>query len=616
MGDAVTGGTTGGFREHFCKLSFAGHKAYVMQSAAAMQSSTDKLEIGEPLSTEKLLEYLPWLKELPPAQLKWAEGAAVLRRFKRGDLVCEEGEFGSTAFYIVSGKVDIYIANKIAHVKTRRGLGGFMARMKSFLASDKQEQRDGNTKMYIPIDASIDLSINSPIAQLTPGELFGEMTCRTFQPRSATVQACEDCVMVEFLRVILDMLMGSREVDAVTKAATKVKVATFKGTTFKVELDKKYRERSLNSHLRSVPLFASVDETFLALLNPRVELVTFGKSQVICKQGDPADAFYLIRSGMVKVSNSLPGGEMVRTYLGRGDYFGEIGLLFNQPRGATCTALDTVSLVKIGREDFEQMLTNFPLVKTKLTEVAETRMKASAKKELPRGLNLDEFLNQGLFEAQNLLIIDLDRCTRCDLCVRACAEAHDGVTRLLRDGLRYDKYLVATTCRTCRDPLCMTQCPVGSIRRKDNLEIIIEDWCIGCSKCAELCPFGNINMHPVEFMEEVKALQTTPAAAPSTLGEMPKRNASWLLSFLPKATPVGEAPKPAATKKSSKAATCDLCTDLSMPSCVYACPHDAARRVDPTNYFAGSSMAKLGAQTKKFDARTTHDEHTSFFKRK
>jgi Fe-S-cluster-containing hydrogenase component 2 len=121
-------------------------------------------------------------------------------------------------------------------------------------------------------------------------------------------------------------------------------------------------------------------------------------------------------------------------------------------------------------------------------------------------------LNQGLFEAQNLLVIDLDRCTRCDLCVRACAEAHDGVTRLLRDGLRYDKYLVATTCRTCRDPLCMTQCPVGSIRRKDNLEIIIEDWCIGCSKCAELCPFGNINMHPVEFMEEVKAAQAAPVA--------------------------------------------------------------------------------------------------------
>ncbi|HWN95077.1 MAG TPA: cyclic nucleotide-binding domain-containing protein [Methylomirabilota bacterium] len=558
-----------------------------------MQPSTEKLEQGEPLSTEKLLEHLPWLKEIPAPQLKWAEGAAVLRRFKRGDLVCEEGEFGSTAFYVLSGSVDVFIANQIAHVKTRRGFGGFVARMKSFLVSDREEHRDENTKTYIPIDASIDLSVSSPLAQLGACELFGEMTCRTFQPRSATVQAREDCVMVEMLRVILDMLMGSREVDAVTKAATKVKVPTFKGTSFKTELDKKYRERSLNNHLRSVPLFSSVDETFLALLNQKVELVTFGKSQVICKQGDPADAFFLIRSGMVKVSNALPGGEMVRTYLGRGDYFGEIGLLFNQPRSATCTALDTVSLVKIGKADFEQMLASFPVVRETLVEVADARLQASQKKELPRGLNLDEFLNQGLFEAQNLLVIDLDRCTRCDLCVRACAEAHDGVTRLLRDGLRYDKYLVATTCRTCRDPLCMTQCPVGSIRRKDNLEIIIEDWCIGCSKCAELCPFGNINMHPVELMEELKAAQT-PAGA-------------------------GDAPKaPAAPKKSFKAATCDLCTDLSTPSCVYACPHDAAKRVDPTEYFTKQFVSKSRWQQVKFEARTTHDadENTTFIKRK
>src|SRR5207302_9251006 len=60
---------------------------------------------------------------------------------------------------------------------------------------------------------------------------------------------------------------------------------------------------------------------------------------------------------------------------------------------------------------------------------------------------LDDFLSQGLMEAQNLLVIDLERCTRCDQCVRACAEAHDGVTRLVRDGLRYDKYLVATSDR-------------------------------------------------------------------------------------------------------------------------------------------------------------------------
>ena len=73
-----------------------------------------------------------------------------------------------------------------------------------------------------------------------------------------------------------------------------------------------------------------------------------------------------------------------------------------------------------------------------------------------------------LSERDSLLVLDLERCTRCDQCVRACADAHDGVTRLIREGLRFDKYLIATSCRQCRDPLCMIGCPVGSIRRRST----------------------------------------------------------------------------------------------------------------------------------------------------
>ena len=113
-----------------------------------------------------------------------------------------------------------------------------------------------------------------------------------------------------------------------------------------------------------------------------------------------------------------------------------------------------------------------------------------------RSVPLERFLAQGLMEAQSLLVLDLDKCTRCDDCVRACADAHDGVTRLVREGLRFDKYLVATSCRQCRDPLCMVGCPVGAIRRRNSLEVIIEDWCIGCGLCAKNCPYGNINLHP------------------------------------------------------------------------------------------------------------------------
>jgi CRP-like cAMP-binding protein/Fe-S-cluster-containing hydrogenase component 2 len=605
-----------------------------------MSDAPEKLTTGEPLSTEELVKCLPALGEISPGLLKnYALGAAVLRRYRRGDIVCEEGEFGSTAFFIVEGNVDIYISNPLAKVQSQRrgGIFGFLKTVTGLLG--RKETASDDVSGYIPIDADVDLPKTTPLATLGAGELFGEMTCRTFQPRSATVRAKEDCVMVEMLRVILDMLVGTREVDADTKASTKVKAPTFKGTSFKKQMDEKYRQRSLFNHLRSVPLFAGLGDEFLNYLRDRAELISCGKGEVICKQGDAADAFYLIRNGLVRVAQAMPGGEMVRTYLKRGEFFGEIGLIFEQPRNATCSALDAVDLVKIGAAEFRTMLGQFPAVREALAKVATARMQANEQRKIPTGLQLDDFLNQGLYEAQNLLLIDLDHCTRCDACVNACADAHDGVTRLIRDGLRYDHFLVPTACRSCRDPLCMTQCPVGSIRRKESLEIIIEDWCIGCTKCAELCPYGNINMHPFEVMKEVPAEQAKPAAKeaaakpaaakPAPKPAEPAKAPEPAAASETKEQAVANAPAPSAAKPESKpaekpvtpapkkdepprkmvkkkmtvqkATTCDLCSELSVPSCVYACPHDAAKRVDPSTFF---TSRKKGGWSKK--ARTTH----------
>jgi CRP-like cAMP-binding protein/ferredoxin-like protein FixX len=557
-----------------------------------MADTVEKLTTGEPLTIDQLIEYLPALKEVARAQLEnWAKGAAVLHRFRKGEIVCEEGEFGSTAYYIVSGTVDIFINNPLAHLRTRPQSGFFgrrFARMKSFLTDDTEDRRaEAGQRRFIGIDASVDLPMHRPLAQLGPGDLFGEMTCRTYQPRSATVQAREPCVMVEMLRVILDMLVGNRQVSEASKATSKVKMPTFKGTSFKAELENKYRERSLNNHLRSVPLFATLSEEFIQRLKENVELVSYNQGQVICKEGEDADAFYLIRSGMVRVAQAMPGGEMVRTYLSRGDYFGEIGLLRAIKRTATCSALDAVDVVKIPADDFNLMLETFPDVRAQLEPVATARMAVDRQKVIPAGLQLDDFLNQGLFEAQNLLLIDLDNCTRCDACVRACATAHDGVSRLLRDGLRYDHFLVATACRSCRDPLCMTQCPVGSIRRKENLEIIIEDWCIGCGKCAELCPYGNINMHPLEVIKEVKTeVKSTQEGVPPKIKIEKKKTTAY------------------------KANTCDLCTQLSTPSCVYACPHDAAKRVDPQRFFGDALVAQDEMMQKQWSPRHYQTHHT------
>ena len=482
---------------------------------------------------EELLA-MPVFKGVSGTFLELNQGAVIKRRIRKGETIVREGENGSTAFYIVEGTVEVFLNSPRAHVATAEQSKGLIARIASILSSNKEDKREGATtnRSYIPIDAPVDLPYLNPVAQLGAGELFGEMTCMSFYPRSATVRAETDCVVLEMLRNVLDVMQ--------------------KNKTFRAQLDANYRARALGTHLRSVPIFADLDEDFIAHLQQRVELIRFAPGQVITEEGAPADAFYLVRIGFVKVSQKHGSGEdLVIAYLPRGGYFGEMGLLTagtpdGGRRNATCTALDHVEVVKISAEDFQLMLERFPKVRASLEEVARQRAaeNRAQRQRMERDQPLDQYLAQGLMDAQSLLLLDLEKCTRCDQCVRACADAHDGVTRLLRDGLRFDHFLVATSCRQCRDPLCMVGCPVGSIRRRNSLEVIIEDWCVGCGLCANNCPYGNINL------QEIVAQG---AHGPA---------------------------------KVRKATSCDLCHNLPEPSCVYACPHDAAHRVKPEEFFA------------------------------
>ena len=487
---------------------------------------------AEIFEAEELLQ-IPVFKGVSGTFLGLHRGAIVKRRFRKGEVICREGEFGSTAFYLVEGRAKVSLSSPIAHVKTHGGAKGFFKRLTSTLVGREEDRREEETPdRTIPIDATVDLSYGHPVAELGPGELFGEMTCMNFYPRSATVVAESDLVAYEMLRNVLDIML--------------------KNKTFRAQLDETYRRRALENHLRGVPMFADLSSEFMEHLKKSIEFEQFSPGQVIVQQGQAADSFYLVRIGFVKVTENYAGGEMVLAYLSRGDYFGEIGLLGGGVRTASCTALDHVELVRISGDDLRDMFAKFPSVRAGLEAVAAERRAANQQRlQMVDSVPIDQFLSQGLMEAQSLLILDLQNCTRCDACVNACADAHDGVTRLVRDGLRFDRYLVATSCRQCRDPLCMVGCPVGAIRRRNSLEVIIEDWCIGCGLCARNCPYGNINLHPFEVLAD---------------------------------DPQNPGRKKAVIQQ--KATSCDLCTHLKEPSCVYACPHDAAHRVDPKVFFA------------------------------
>jgi Fe-S-cluster-containing hydrogenase component 2/CRP-like cAMP-binding protein len=214
-------------------------------------------------------------------------------------------------------------------------------------------------------------------------------------------------------------------------------------------------------------------------------------------------------------------------YVGRGEFFGETGLMLKRPRNATCVAYvhpvpegslpvwfkqggDLVELVRIKEETFWQLVNAYPTLKANVEkeiarqQAVNVRLLQQRTWDDPSQLLLSEdFSRLGLVQGQKLMLIDLDRCTRCDECVQACVHTHtDGRSRLFLDGPRFGKFLVPTTCRSCLEPVCMVGCPVGSIQRGDNRQIIIRDWCIGCGLCARNCSYGSIQMHDIGLVSE------------------------------------------------------------------------------------------------------------------
>src|SRR5712692_9854094 len=230
---------------------------------------------------EELLQ-IPVFKGVSGTFLELNRGAIVKRRFRKGEIICREGEFGSTAFYVLEGQAKVSISTPMAHVKTQGGAKGFFKRLTSTLVAREEDKREEEARdRTIPIDASVDLAYGNPVAELGPGDLFGDMTCMNFYPRSATVIAESDVVAFEMLRNVLDIML--------------------KNKTFRAQLDQNYRKRALENHLRGVPIFADLPTDFIEHLKESVELLRFAPGQVIARQGDAADSFYLVRIGFVKI---------------------------------------------------------------------------------------------------------------------------------------------------------------------------------------------------------------------------------------------------------------------------------------------------------------------------
>jgi hypothetical protein len=122
--------------------------------------------------------------------------------------------------------------------------------------------------------------------------------------------------------------------------------------------------------LSSVPIFKPLSPTTLEKLAARLRPVSAGAGQEIVRQGEPGELFFVIESGSVEV---IHDGELAAT-LGPGDYFGEIALLQEVPRVATCIARTPTRLYELDREVFISAVSGHALTHAAVTDVVEGRL--------------------------------------------------------------------------------------------------------------------------------------------------------------------------------------------------------------------------------------------------
>ena len=516
--------------------------------------SAGLIELSESLAPSQLKKY-ELFQSYDDKFLEKISPDITLAKWRAGSVLFEEGSYIDISFYIVSGDVQIFLRkhdelaaqnqaifdpNRTAapgELQTQAADMGMTQAAQTVLQTQiqKQDTKSGEITFLSTMDFNLSVGERK---NLPYGAIFGETGALIGWPQSATAQTLSECELIQV-------------------RAPAVRMMKRKSSALKEKIDKHYREQALFAQLKGAPLFASCDDSFVDGLKDRVELVSCEPGEVLTKEGAPADKLYMVRSGFVKLSQKIGDGDIVVSYLSKGMTLGETELLIDGlgTWTSTATSVQNTELIAVSRPDFVDLTSRFPKAEKLLWTYAVSRIKESGFHRENIGLSelMNTALDQGLVEGNSVLVIDLDVCTRCDDCVRACASTHQGIPRFVREGNKYGNLLITRACYHCRDPVCLIGCPTGAIRRSNIGDIVeIDDkLCIGCRTCANNCPYDAIVMH--------------------------ETGKNWADNTIPEG--LRGKPRLLATK-------CDLCKDTGHgPACVSNCPHDCAIRVGSVEEF-------------------------------
>lgn len=189
------------------------------------------------------------------------------------------------------------------------------------------KQGDEGDYFYIVEDGNVEFYVNDVrVSTSGPGSSFGELALMYNNPRAATVVATTDCILWT-----LDRL-------------------TFR----KILLGSSFKKRVLyDDLLKSIPVLQKLTTYERSKLADALDTQYFNSNEIIIREGDRGENFYLIEYGEVQV---IKEGKGVIATLGKGDYFGELALLKDVPRQATIKTTKRTKVATLGKSGFQRLL--------------------------------------------------------------------------------------------------------------------------------------------------------------------------------------------------------------------------------------------------------------------
>ena len=129
-------------------------------------------------------------------------------------------------------------------------------------------------------------------------------------------------------------------------------------------------------NIKYISLFAGLDESVLERIWRVAVKQLFKKNKMIVFEDEPETKIFIILSGMVKITRiSEDGREFIFSFLGDGDFFGELSLLEEELSSTNAVAVEDSELIYIQREDYLKIFAEIPQISFNLLREMTQRLR-------------------------------------------------------------------------------------------------------------------------------------------------------------------------------------------------------------------------------------------------